>query len=116
MTGLLVLVAQPMVIQSVVQVLPTTLPAAGAPPVILNDIGVALTVKIQDFNTKAISSVLKFTCVCTSCVLDSTKVPFCPDAYGVVGIGQHETTGIVVIETKHFATDSSVVLQAAIGS
>jgi hypothetical protein len=36
--GSMLFVAQGMVIQSVAQLVPTTLPAAGEPPVILNDI------------------------------------------------------------------------------
>ena len=45
MKGSLVLVAQGMVIQSVAQVVPTLLPSAGVPPVMLNDMAGVFTIK-----------------------------------------------------------------------
>ena len=45
--GSFVLVAQGMVIQSVAQVVPTLLPSAGVPPVMLKDIAGVLTVSGQ---------------------------------------------------------------------
>ena len=43
--GSILFVAQGIVIQSVAQLVPTTLPSAGEPPVILNDMAGVLTVK-----------------------------------------------------------------------
>ena len=43
--GSLVLVAQGMVIQSVAQVVPTLLPSAGVPPVMLKDMAGVFTIK-----------------------------------------------------------------------
>ncbi len=47
--GSMLLVAQGMVIQSVAQLVPTTLPAAGDPPVMLNDIAGVNVIKLFSF-------------------------------------------------------------------
>lgn len=88
--GSLVLVAQGMVIQSVAQVVPTLLPSAGVPPVMLKDMAGVLT-RIEKKSSSIILNVRFFkssTCIGTSSILYSTKVPVHPHANGVVSIGQ----------------------------
>ena len=58
--GLLLFVAQGIVIQSVAQVVPTLLPSAGDPPVMLNDMAGVLTekrpiIKAQFFKNDAVA-------------------------------------------------------------
>ena len=85
------LVAQGMVIQSVAQVVPTLLPSAGVPPVMLKDMAGVLT-RIEKKSSSIIVLNVRFfkssTCIGTSSILYSTKVPVHPHANGVVSIGQ----------------------------
>ena len=51
-----------------------------------------------------------------SSVLNSTKVPLHSDTYRVVCIGQHQSTGIIVIIAKYISANSGEILQASVSS
>ena len=50
------------------------------------------------------------------CVLDATEVTLHAHAHRVVGVGQLQARGVVVVEGKHLAGHPREVLQTAVSS
>lgn len=59
---------------------------------------------------------LLYTIVSTCRVLDAAKVSLHSDANGVVGVGEHEATGAVIVEAQDLTIDTEKVLETSIGS
>ena len=50
------------------------------------------------------------------CVLNAAEVPLHPHAHRVVGVGQLQALGVVVVEGEHLTRDPSEVLKTPIAS
>lgn len=60
----------------------------------------------------SLSDALLPTCICAGHVLNATKVLLCPDASGVILIGELEAGGEVIVVGAHLSCHTLVVLQA----